>query len=267
MKRKAGSDLSSKNPRYGKKRNTATTTTTIVKNPGRAPVAFVARSLGNAAAYTERKYFDSERTGATVDAITSSWGAGTIVDTIGAAALAQLCIFAPIQGDDIFNRTGRRVDVLSIRIKGTFIVPQQTNATTADGPPIIRYLLVQDNQTNGAQMTPASCIASGLAASQAWNMSQSTASFGRFKVLKDKYITLQNPAISWDGTDIEQNGLARQFKINYKFNKPVRINYNASNGGTVADVVNTSFHFLCGASNIQLAPTLSYMCRTVFMDA
>lgn len=231
---------------------------TIVKTGGTTR-QFVPRSLGNPMAITERKYFDSEVSQGTVLSSTSSW-AGMEFDPVTLNTL-----FAPVTGDDFNNRTGRKVQVIAIKIKGYISAAAQANQAAGDNAANIRIILVQDQQTNGAQLNSEDVITSG-AASSAINMFQNPAFFGRFRVLKDKNLFLQSPSMTYDGTNIEQAGVVKAFKMQVKFQKPVVVHFNSTNGGTVADIVDNSFHIIMNSTSIQLAPELFYKCRTTFID-
>lgn len=209
-------------------------------------------------AVTERKYYDSEFSG-TLTTIGGDW-TGTEVDP---ATLNTLCV--PVTGNDINNRIGRKIDVLSIKIRGAIVWPSQTNQTAADTCSQVRVILYQDKQTNATQAQGEQLINSG-GASQALYMFQNPASFGRFRVLKDKMYSVGNPSITYDGTNVEQSGLARNFKMNVKFKKPVRINFNSTNGGTVADIVDNSFHIIVGAIVGTSTTVFQYKSRVVYVD-
>lgn len=251
MKRKATDAFIVKLPKP-KRRQTRKVTTTIPKR------MFVARSFGTPLAVTERKYYDKEYASPIVGT-TTSW-AGCEADPA-----TQLCLIAPTQGDDFNNRQGRKIHVLAIKLRGQINCAPQANQTAGEFSSIVRVCLVQDKQTNTAQLNAEDVISSG-AASSALHMFQNPAFFGRFKVLKDKMYTLQNPAISWDGTNIEQNGLDRSFKMTIKFKKPVIVHFNATNGGTIADIVDNSFHVICNTNSTGLVPNLIYKSRVVFVD-
>lgn len=221
----------------------------------------VARTMGGLLA-TERKYFDTFKNAYSVTA-SSDW-TGTEADP---ATLN--CLFVPQEGSDINNRVGRKVAVHKLTIRGMISVAAQANQTTTDAATLLRLILVQDLQTNGSQMQGENLMSAPGAADGrlAMNTFQSTANFGRFRVLKDKVISMGNPAISWDGTNMEQQGLSRFFKISYRFKKPVVVHFNSVNGGSVADITDHSFHFLATASTVDLVPVLYYQARTVYTDA
>jgi len=219
---------------------------------------FVPRSYGTPLAITERKYFDAEVAASAIAANGGSW-AGSELDPAGST------LFYPTQGDDFNQRNGRKVQVLSIKSRGYINVPQQANQTAADSGAFIRFCIVLDKQTNATQLNGEDVITSG-GASVAVGMFQNPAFFGRFQVLKDKIFILSNPNTTYDGTNIEQNGLIRQFKFNLKFRKPITVHYNSTNGGTVADVVDNSFHVIALTQSGDLAPTMNYKVRTTFID-
>ena len=95
---------------------------------------------------------------------------------------------------------------------------------------------------------------------------QSLANLGRFKVLKDKTFTMQNPNSSYDGTNIEQQGLKRTFKFVIKFAKPVTVSFNAVNGGTISDIVDNSWCIYATAASSQLSPTMEYTGRAYYKE-
>lgn len=175
----------------------------------------------------------------------------------------MLTLFAPIQGDDIANRTGRKVFVKKIRISGIIQVAQQATQSICDNAVNIRMIVFQDMQTNGAQASPNLVLLSG-AASDAQHMFQNTAGFGRFKMMKDKSIIMQNPSVlgPTTGALVAQNGLSRNFKMSFSPN--CYVNFNATNGGTVADIIDNSWHLAANADSAGLAATITYKVRTVF---
>lgn len=244
-----------KRKRSGKDKGRATKR----KKTGGNTRSFVPRSYGTPLAVTERKYFDSQLNGATINADASSW-AGMEQDP---ATLNTL--FAPVQGDDYLNRQGRKVQVLSLKIRGFIDAPAQANQTAADVGQLMRLILVMDKQTNAAQLNAEDVISSG-SGTVALQMFQNPAFFGRFRVLKDKTFVLQNPTLSWDGTNMEQTGLVREFKFTIKFKKPVLVHFNSTNGGTVADIVDNSFHLIMNSNNTAMGCRLFYKCRTTFID-
>jgi len=222
--------------------------------PGRK--AYMARTPGGNVV-ADNHYFDTERTTTAIAQSASTWN-GSEMDP---NTSAMLCLFAPVIGDDISNRTGRKVFVKKIRISGLILVSAQSAQTTQDDPANIRLVCYQDMQTNFAQATGDLVLAQG-AASNAIHYGMSVANFGRFKILKEKRIVITPPDYSGLTTAFVAGGRLVNFKMNIKVNQWV--NFNGTNGGTVADIVDNSFHFLALSSVSTLNPTVTYKVRTVF---
>lgn len=229
--------------------------------PGRRQQFFTPRSFGNPRAVTERKYFDSIKTTANiVSAAGGSWNSSQL----DPATLNTL--FAPVTGDDFLNRDGRKVQVIAIKIKGLLQYANQATQTTADVVPVVRLALVQDTQTNGGQLDGDDVF--GNAVTAPIFAFQNPAFFGRFKVLKDKTYSIPMPSTAQDaaGTFV-QYGRDLPFKMSRKFRKPVTVHFNGTNGGTVADIIDNSFHMIGAMSeNAGMVMQITYQCRVTFID-
>lgn len=108
----------------------------------------------------------------------------------------------------------------------------------------------------------------GTAVVDTINAYQNVNNFGRFRVLKDKMISITRFDGSYDGTanQIDFSGQIRPFKIYYKLQKPIVVRFGANNG-TVADIIDNSFHMIALSSDIGMSPTISYKARVVYSDA
>jgi hypothetical protein len=224
--------------------------------------AYVPRTPGGLAS-TERKYFDSGFANANLNELTTTGWAGSEIDP---ATLN--CLFAPSEGNGIENRVGNKVLVDKIALQGTMYLNRAENQTAAHGAVVIRILLYIDQQTNGTQAQAEDVLASGGAVGQSIHEFQNTANFGRFRVLKDKKITMSVPSTSWDGTNIESNGNARNWKMVVKFSEPLAVRFNNTNGGTVADIIDNSFHIIAAADDITTTTvsSIDYKSRVYFRD-
>lgn len=212
---------------------------------------------------TERKYFDSFLSAAAV-AGSTDWTA-TELDP---ATLNTLCV--PSEGSDIDNRVGRQITVHSIRIRGVLSVAALQDQADMVQVPAVRLVLFQDMQTNAAQAQGENLMAAPGAATAPLTMStfQNLSNLGRFRVLKDKYIKLGMPYAGTDGasTNSLAPGQNVPFKLNFKFKRPVVIRFNATNGGSVADIIDNSFHLLGQKSATTWVASISYQCRTSYTD-
>lgn len=239
----------------------ARTTSTPSRRPkkqfkSRHGYSSVARTRGGAVR-GEMKYFDTEADGTVPSSAT--W-ASTMTDP---ATFNTLCV--PQVGAGVNQRIGKGVKIMKIKIKGTLIYPNAEGSGSSVPSTVMRILLVQDKQTNSSQMTGAQLMTAGSTDQLAPLTFQNIDNFGRFQVLKDKTVTLEDPNLA--GTDVlhDINGKIRTFKINHKFKFPVNVRFNATNGGTVADIVDNSFHVLMNCNNINTI-SYNYVCRVSYKE-
>lgn len=207
----------------------------------------------------ETKYFDSERTTTAIAVSGADW-TNTELDPTTAN-----CLFFPSPGTAYNNREGRKVYVKKMKINGWIQVDPTEGTDIPANCTNCRVIVYQDKQTNGQQSQGEQLMDSG-GSNLATLMFQNTANFGRFQVLKDKSFTFPNPSITWDGTNIVTAPFKRLFKISLKFNQPILVNYNNTNGSTVADIVDNSFHLIANASDGDYPVSLGYKVRTVFCE-
>jgi hypothetical protein len=204
------------------------------------------------------KYFDVTRN-VTAIVANADW-TGTEADP---ATLDTLC--CPTVGSAINQRIGREIKVHKIKIRGVVSAPAQTTQAGGDNAQFIRMLLVQDTQTNATQMQGEQVV--GQANPSLFSF-QNLDNTGRFRVLKDKTIALTNANIS--GTSaaatVIQSGMGRWFKINYRFKKPVSIRFNATNGGSVADIVDNSFHVIINSLDSAIGAQMGYQARICYKE-
>lgn len=223
------------------------------------PMVVATRSPGGQVT-SEDGYFDSERSATALIDCNTGW-AGAEMDP---NTTAMLCLFAPTQGDDISNRRARRAYVKKIRISGLITIPPGSTTGVPTAGIQVRMIAYCDKQTNGAQVSPATLLQSGNN-TDGLHMFQSTAGFGRFKVFKDKTLSFSLDPVSIGGANsVGYMGQRREFTIAFKPN--MWVNYNATNGGTVADIIDNSFHFAIGTSTagVTAGVTVQYKVRTVF---
>lgn len=241
--------------------------------PPRVGFTSVPRSRG-AAVTGEMKYFDCDKASTALVATTTTWPAGTIQDptttiNLGAAAVATpLCLFAPTVGSGLNQRVGRSVKVMKIKVGGRILIPAQTALSVGFNASNVRLILVQDCQTNASQMTSAQLINDSVSTDSTLYAYQNPNNFGRFRVLKDKRIVIQDPNLAGEvaAGNVVSNGRSVMFKFSVRFAKPVEVHFNATNGGTVADIVDHSFHILCATDEISLGPTIQYYFRVSYKE-
>lgn len=227
----------------------------------RAGYGTVARTRG-VYGQGEMKYFDSFLS-ATAIAEGTAW-TGTELDPA-----TLLTLFVPIEGSAINQRIGRKVTVKKIKIKGLITTAASPDNVDMLNAPCIRLLLVQDMQTNAAQMQGEEVMATPGGATTALTSLtfQNLANFGRFKVLKDKML---RPSVITAGTDGANttSQITGQIPFKWNINYPAgcEVQFNAANGGTIADIVNNSWHIIGTKSNANFDTNIHYQCRVCYKD-
>ncbi len=223
---------------------------------------FVPRTMGPFA-QTESKYFDSFLSAAGVPESTD-WTA-TEIDPAAANTL-----FFPSEGADINNRVGRKVSVYKIALRGVIAQTASPDKADIEAQGAFRMILYIDTQSNGGQAQGEEVMAPPGAATVPLTFStfQSTANFGRFRVLKDKIFYPRDLTAMTDGASTaSMNAADIPFSMKYSFKKPVEVRYNGSTTpGVVGDIVDNSFHLLMQKSTALGTHLISYQCRTYYKD-
>ncbi len=219
------------------------------------------RTAARASRPAETKYFDTFISARALPA-TTSW-AGCETDP---ATFNTFCV--PVKGTSINERVGRTIEIHKVKIRGCIRCPPQIDATATDPGSICRLVLFVDHQTNAAHVQ-AETVMDGPSSANAVLCTmtfQNLDSMGRFHVLKDKYFALSPPTLTYDGTNMEQTGTQRAFKMFHVFNPPLKVNFNATNGGSVADISDNSIHMIARCTSDGVAPTMDYEARCSYKD-
>lgn len=169
------------------------------------------------------------------------------------------CINDMVQGDDYNNRVGRKIEMTSVTFQGT--IAQTAANFAAAGSGVVtgvanfRCAIVYDKQpTPGTTVSPQDVynnVTSVLSPYQPRNVNN----IERFEVLK-----------VWNETLDTANRLSCPIECYIKMNKETR--FNATDGGTVADITTGTLYFLAwsdvtsGANN----PSVVGISRVRFKD-
>ena len=145
-------------------------------------------------------------------------------------------------------------------------------SSVTNSPIKVRVLLVQDTQANGAFPSSGQDIL-GSVATGTENIDSflNITNIPRFRILKDRTITLQNQLIYFAGgttNNAFQNGVQRSIELVYNFRRPLPVRFN-SNTGVIANVVDNSFILLAGYTNNGVsttAPQSAWVSRCSFID-
>jgi len=210
----------------------------------------------------EMKYFDCTLSSVQIAEATADWS-GTELDPTGLN-----CLFCPSEGAAINQRIGRKVNVHKIKIRGLIFHTTLSDQADAVPNPTIRVILYKDCQTNASQSQGEEVMNSdGAIISTVQSNFQNPANFGRFQVLKDRIYQSRTITMGTDGANtnsIAAGDIPFKFSINYKV--PVTVHFNATNGGTVADVVDNSWHIIATKSGTPFTTNMSYCCRVCYKE-
>lgn len=220
------------------------------------------------------KYYDGDVNGTALVVTTTTWPAGTVVDpttsiNLGAAAVANpLSLCVPTVGSALNQRIGREITIRKVKVHGRINVAPQIAQNTADSSCIVRMALVLDTQTNSAQMTGAQLFNDGSGPLPTLQSFQNPNNFGRFRVLKDKQFSFGNINMAGNPTtgDVLQSSMNKPFKFSYVFPQGLKVRFNNTNGGTVADIIDNSLHIVAGTDNAAMTPTLYYYSRVCYKE-
>lgn len=150
----------------------------------------------------ELKFFDGVKT-------------STASATGGAIASASLNLIP--EGTTQSERIGRKCTVRKIHLDGSMRIPASTANTSADD--IVRVMLYQDKQANGATATVANILQSA-----AWNSFRNMTEVGRFNILKNKVVTINSMGSGGNGTSNFTLPRTVHWKININCNIPLEFN-------------------------------------------
>jgi len=230
----------------------------VMPNRPRVGYPSVARTRG-VGVQGEMKYFDTEVVNDSIS-VNADW-TGTVEDPVGVDTL-----FAPGVGPAYNQRIGKSAKIMKLKLHGTVHCSPHDDMLAAPYGVQIRLLLVQDCQTNSVQMGGEQLMTpSSAGALVGTNNFQNVNNFGRFRVWKDKTITFDNTQFDGAAPAIYIAGRLRHFKWSLKFAEGLQVRFGAS-GGTIADIVDNSFHVVALASNNIINPSITYRCRVCFKE-
>lgn len=175
-------------------------------------------------------------------------------DTFGTVDLTATGTFtilnAPVLGTDLYNRVGRRICMKSIQLGGFVRLKVSQTATSVMG----RIILFYDAQPNGAAPVLGDILRDSTVAATASNFGFiNLNNRSRFKIIRDYQMNL-NACTSNAGGQI--SNLTMKDNENHSYNidwyerlPKLETVYNATNGGTVADITTGTLYLLTIATS------------------
>ncbi len=201
----------------------------------------------------EKKFVDYTHNS---DVFTDVWAGGEMEDA------TALSLSAIAQGDGESQRDGRVAVIHSVFIKGFIVRAQEESSISPFDDNVCRLAIVQDKQTNGAQLNAEDVfgtIGAGFDVNSVKNLQNSA----RFMVLKDKTFNFKISGQTNEGAAnlFAHGGSYLPFKMGHKFNPPIRVNHTGTTA-VVASIADNSLHLIGTATGAN--PLLSYRCRVRF---
>lgn len=170
---------------------------------------------------------------------------GSVGPNTNATAGAVLLINGVATGTDYNTRTGRKTVIKSILARISFLT--LVSASDNDGE-IVRYMLVQDTQPNGAAPTVANILQTAT-----WDAPMNLDNRDRFRVLLDKHWT--DSANVYTANVLTQGNTRPSFRTHY-LKKTIEVQYSGT-GATIGSIASNSIYFLyisCnGSSTVNYA--------------
>ena len=171
------------------------------------------------------------------------------------------CVSAVAQGDSATNRDGRIYYIHSIFCRGEIRITALESQIAPFATNVIRVILVEDTQTNGAEISGAD-VMTGAGAVEDHLGFRNLQHSGRFKVLWDRTFVITIPQTNEGAANLFAHGTQiRKFTFFKKFKKPIKVHTD----GTSAIVGDITDHTLqvVGVAN-STSPTLTYHMRMRF---
>lgn len=143
-------------------------------------------------------------------------------------------IFLPILGSDMTMRIGRKVTIKTIQVRGNIYLEQALTMASGTTPQITpKIMLLWDSQPNGTIATVADI----------WQVAGTPHSYlnldnrDRFRVLRSEVFTMDAMLISSVATQSVASWNRTQHNFEwYLKNQDLDVVFNATNGGTIADI-------------------------------
>lgn len=186
----------------------------------------------------ELKFFDTTK-------------AGTAVATAGTIFDSSLLLMQ--EGNTDSTRIGNKIQLKSLMIRGTYVV---TSATPAAGSNVVRIIVYQDRQANGATAAVTDIL--NTADYRSFNNMDNT---DRFRTLCEEVIEYNCQSAAGDGTANVTSEQVRTFFLKKRLDIPIKYKGNA---GTIADVASNNIGVLVIAR--EATGAVEYIARCKYVD-
>jgi len=169
----------------------------------------------------EMKFFDK------VQGLTGDLSAGTVI--------ANGLVAGITQGTGEQDRIGRKIILKSVYIRGHFYMDPLYQVTSPP-PQMVRIMLIEDRQCNGANATQGELFEALPGATHLLNSMNNLANKNRFKTHMDKVVTLNYDTTYINNAETHYYAQAkyRTFKLYKKMNLPIE--FSGTGVSTIANI-------------------------------
>lgn len=177
---------------------------------------------------------------------------------------AMSMISTPAVGDGEQNRDGKRIIIKNVYLKVVLNLPAQELVVAPQIGTKVFVALVQDTQSNAAQMNSEDCFKNTAAIAATAMIPQRNLLFSnRFRVLKYECVDLTPDTLSHFANDSFSVG-GKTVVLDWFLPLDMPVNFNAGTTASIANVIDNSLHVIAFSNTIVGAPTIAYNARVRF---
>lgn len=170
------------------------------------------------------------------------------------------CLGATAQADTATGRIGRQCLFKSLHIRGWCLFEASAGVAAPLIPSFVRLLVVQDTQTNGAQLDPTDVLDDPASTALDSLAFQKLENQGRFKILRD--FRINQKIYGGVGSDSAADYNAQQVPWECKIPLKMRVNYT-NISAVVGSISDNSIHVIAIREG-STGATLGYIARMRF---
>lgn len=173
----------------------------------------------------------------------------------------QLSLTAPLQGNGENDRNGRKCTFTYVEVRGyVSLNPMRGLSVAPGGGDLVRIIMFQDTQTNGAQ-APATTVMDAITAGAQTLSQRNLEQVKRFRILGDQTIRLDVTAGSGVTGDENYVGQTKAFFFKKKIHMPVIFSNAAA---AITSVSDNSIHMLAITTGAANTVSIEYKARARF---
>jgi len=220
-----------------------------------------AKQAQRAALGAESKFFDSSLTGTAIGFDTGCAGGELDPATI-------LCLNGVPLGDTDSSRDGSIISQSYLHIQGTLRFVAQSDQTSGDTLPSVFLAVVLDKSTSGGSLTQGAQLNSedvytnpSGSATTLSNPFRRLQNITRFDVLKKRTFRCPMINMSYDGTNIEQQGVDVPFEFHIPLKGMQTRFYSSNTSGYVTGIQDNSLHLIGFSTSSTVSVQINYNAR------